>query len=52
VFAGAFLYGITHGMDYARAGQLASVSAAAVVAQFGPRLHFAQHRGIMETLRD
>lgn len=52
MFAGAFLYGITHGMDYARAGQLASVSAAAVVAQFGPRLHFAQHRGIMETMRD
>lgn len=50
MFAGAFLYGITHGMDYAKAGQLASIAAAKVVTQFGPRLHIDQHRGILESL--
>ncbi len=47
MFAGAFLYGITHAMSYAQAGKLASTAAAAVVAQFGPRLHISQHRGIV-----
>ncbi|MDN4501759.1 adenosine kinase [Alteromonadaceae bacterium BrNp21-10] len=37
-FAGAFLYGITNGMDLKQAGQLASRSAAECVAIFGPRL--------------
>jgi sugar/nucleoside kinase (ribokinase family) len=38
VFAGAFLYGITHGYSYPEAGALASLSASKVVAKFGPRL--------------
>lgn len=38
MFAGAFLYGITHGHSYADAGRLASLASARVVAQFGPRL--------------
>jgi sugar/nucleoside kinase (ribokinase family) len=37
-FAGAFLYGITNGMTYAEAGKLASLTAAKVVSDFGPRL--------------
>ncbi|MDB9495612.1 adenosine kinase [Spirulina major CS-329] len=37
-YAGAFLYGLTHGMDYAAAGHLASQAAAKVVTQYGPRL--------------
>ncbi|MFC6441172.1 adenosine kinase [Bowmanella sp. JS7-9] len=37
-FAGAFLYGITNGLDMATAGRLASRSAAECVSQFGPRL--------------
>ena len=49
MFAGAFLYGITHGMNYAAAGQLASTAAAAVVCHFGPRLRQTeQHQEILE----
>ncbi|GIV37984.1 MAG: adenosine kinase [Cyclobacteriaceae bacterium] len=38
MFAGAFLYGITHGHSMAEAGKLASLAASRVVAQWGPRL--------------
>ncbi len=38
MFAGAFLYGITHGYDFKRAGDLASLAASKIVSQFGPRL--------------
>ena len=37
-FAGAFLYALTHGHDWATAGALASKISAQVVSQFGPRL--------------
>lgn len=39
MFAGAFLHGITHGMNYVQAGQFASLSASKVVRTFGPRLN-------------
>lgn len=44
MFAGAFLYGITHGHTYASSGKLASLAASKIVSQFGPRLkwHEAQ----------
>lgn len=42
VFAGAFLYGITHGQTYLEAGNLASLAASKVVAKFGPRLNPAE----------
>lgn len=38
MYAGAFLYAITHGHSYASAGKLASLAASRVVSQFGPRL--------------
>ena len=38
LFAGAFLYQITHGKDYKVAGDFASLSSAKLVTQFGPRL--------------
>ncbi len=38
MFAGAFLYGVTHGMGDAQAADLANRAAAAVVAQHGNRL--------------
>src|SRR5690625_1246754 len=38
IFAGAFLYGITNGLEYAGAGKLASLAGSRVVSQFGPRL--------------
>lgn len=39
IFAGTFLYAITHGYGYREAGKLASFAAAQVVAKFGPRLN-------------
>lgn len=39
VFAGIFLYGITHGYSFAHAADLANFAAAKVVAKFGPRLN-------------
>ncbi len=38
MYAGAFLYGITHGMSYPQAGKLASNAAAKLVTSLGPRL--------------
>ena len=38
VFAGVFLYGITHGYRYVDAVDLANYAASKVVAKFGPRL--------------
>lgn len=38
MYAGAFLYAITHGYSYASAGKLASLAASRIVSQFGPRL--------------
>ncbi len=47
-FAGAFLYGITHGMSHPQAGALASRVAAKVVSQFGPRLSVEQYRQLLD----
>jgi len=38
MFAGAFLYGVTHGMDHAQSAALANRAAAEVVGQHGNRL--------------
>lgn len=43
MFAGAFLYALTHNHDHAAAGRLASAASAQVVSQFGPRLEPDQH---------
>jgi len=48
MFAGAFLYGITHGHSHYEAGNIASLAAARVVSQFGPRLARDEHREILE----
>ncbi|NCX94604.1 MAG: adenosine kinase [Gammaproteobacteria bacterium] len=39
MYAGAFLYGVTHGMNELEAAQLASMTAAHVVTQYGPRIN-------------
>lgn len=49
-FAGAFLYGITNGLTYAEAGNLASKTAATVVSQFGPRLSKAGYAAIKASI--
>lgn len=46
MFAGAFLYAITHGHDFEAAGALACHAAAAVVSRYGPRLPGALHQEI------
>lgn len=38
IYAGAVLYGITHNLGYARAGQLGSLAASRLVTSLGPRL--------------
>lgn len=38
MYAGAFLYGITNGMSFERAGKLASLASARLVTSYGPRL--------------
>lgn len=43
MFAGAFLYAITHGHSFAMAGKLASEAAACLVTRYGPRLPAEQH---------
>lgn len=48
MFAGAFLFAITRGQDYAAAGALAVRAAAKVVSQFGPRLRPEQHQPLLQ----
>lgn len=47
MFAGAFLYAITHGYSYQQAGELASAASSIVVSQFGPRLKPEQHQEVL-----
>lgn len=52
MFAGAFLYAISHGHDFASAGKLACRSAAELVCAYGPRLPAATHAKMLaETLQ-
>jgi sugar/nucleoside kinase (ribokinase family) len=50
MFAGAFLYGITHGHSFAEAGKLASLASSRVVAQFGPRLDAKSAKQVLHDL--
>ena len=45
-FAGAFLYGITNGYSFQKAGALASETASKVVSQFGPRLSLDEYKSL------
>ena len=49
-FAGAFLYGLTQGWNFAKAGQLASLTSATVVTQYGPRLDKAGYEKVLAEL--
>lgn len=49
MYAGAFLYGITHGYGFAGAGKLASLAGSKIVSQYGPRLEWHEAQ---EVLRD
>ena len=46
MFAGAFLYAITRGEDFATAGRFASLAAGNIVARYGPRLPAADYAAL------
>lgn len=50
MFAGAFLYGITHGHSYAEAGKMASLASSKIVSKFGPRLEWHESKEILNHL--
>ena len=50
LFAGAFLYGITHGHSYAEAGKIASLSSSKVVTKYGPRLEWHEAKDVLNHL--
>jgi len=50
MYAGAFLYGITHGMTYTQASNLASLAAAELVTDFGARLTLEQSRDLLHKI--
>lgn len=52
MFAGAFLYAITHGHDFDTAGRFASLAAARVVSRFGPRLSASEHDAVSREFFD
>ncbi|MFC0821070.1 adenosine kinase [Moraxella marmotae] len=45
-YAGAFLYGLSQGLDLPSCGKLAAAVASAIVSQFGPRLTVADYQAI------
>lgn len=47
MFAGAFLYAITHGYDFAAASRLAVAAAGLLITQFGPRLAPNQYKELL-----
>ncbi len=48
MYAGAFLYGLTHGMDYRAASVLANRAASTIVTWFGPRLPAERTRALLD----
>ncbi|MFN1834650.1 adenosine kinase [Balneola sp. MJW-20] len=51
MYAGAFLYGITHDMGYAGAGKLASLASSRIVAQYGPRLAWHEAQEVLHKIK-
>lgn len=51
MFAGAFLYALTQGLDHPSAGRFANLAAAEVVSHYGPRLPAAAHFPLAQRLR-
>ncbi len=48
MYAGAFLYGLTHGMDYRTAAVLANRAASTIVTWFGPRLPAERTKALLD----
>lgn len=49
MYAGTFLYGITHGMTFTQAGYLASLASAKIVTRFGPRLEAEELKSLVSS---
>ncbi|MCP4433130.1 MAG: adenosine kinase [Gammaproteobacteria bacterium] len=47
MFAGSFMYGLSQGMSYQQAGDLASMASAKIVAKFGPRLQASETQDLL-----
>lgn len=47
MYAGAFLYGLTNGMDFVKSAELASRAASKIVTHFGPRLPAEQTKALL-----
>lgn len=47
MFAGAFMYALSQGMNYQQAGDLASMASSKIVTQFGPRLKAADTQELL-----
>jgi len=47
LFAGAFLYGLSDGMSFKQAGDLASLASSKIVTQYGPRLKTDQTQNLL-----
>ena len=50
MYAGAFLYGITQGMSFAKAGKLASLASSRIVTRFGPRLETEAMQSLLKSV--
>ena len=50
MYAGAVLYGITHGLSWANAGELGSLASAKLVTAYGARMATAQLQGLLKTI--
>lgn len=47
IYAGAFLYGITHGLSHLQAGTLASLASSRIVSRYGARLETEELRSLV-----
>jgi sugar/nucleoside kinase (ribokinase family) len=50
MFAGSFLFGITHQHSFADSGKLASLASSRVVSQWGPRLETKEIKQVLVDL--
>lgn len=51
MYAGAFLYGITNGMNYSQAGRLASLASSKIVTTLGARLKTAEVKVLLDRVQ-
>jgi sugar/nucleoside kinase (ribokinase family) len=52
MYAGAFLYGLTHGLNGEQAGYLANITSSKVVTMYGPRINKADTIALRQQLVD